>query len=173
GSGCSRTGRRSAPRRWPCSGRGCRPTTRCRRTGTSTWSGSSPPRSTGGRESWASAAGAGTRWSCCTPWGLWTGTGWAFRAAGRLGVGGARARRRGRSPYALYRGDLTRTTLPEGSQDIVLSISTIEHGVEVGQFLAEARRLLRPGGLLFVTTDYWEERLPTNGSVREFGLPWK
>ena len=80
---------------------------------------------------------------------------------------------RGRKPYALCRGDLTRTPLADASQDVVLSISTIEHGVDVGQFLSEASRLLKPGGLLFVTTDYWEEKLRPDGAVREFGLPWR
>lgn len=77
-----------------------------------------------------------------------------------------------RAPYRLIRGDLARTPLLSGSQDVVLSISTIEHGVEVEAFLAEAARLLRPGGLLFLTTDYWEDKISTTGS-EAFGMPWQ
>jgi SAM-dependent methyltransferase len=74
--------------------------------------------------------------------------------------------------YRLTRGDLTRTSLPSASQDVALSISTIEHGVNVQRFLAEAVRLLRSGGLLFVTTDHWENKIDTDGA-QAFGLPWQ
>lgn len=82
-------------------------------------------------------------------------------------------RHHGRVPYRLRRGDLTRTPLPDASQDVALCISTIEHGVDTERFFAEARRLLKPGGRLLVTTDYWAEPLPTEGSARAFGLPWR
>lgn len=77
-----------------------------------------------------------------------------------------------RPPYHLARGDLTHTPLPSASQDVTISISTIEHGVDVEQFLAEAARILRPGGLLFVTTDYWENKIDTQGASA-FGSPWQ
>lgn len=77
-----------------------------------------------------------------------------------------------RPPYRLVRGDLTHTSLRSASQDVVVSISTIEHGVDIEQFLAEAARLLRSGGLLFVTTDYWENKIDTDGA-QAFGLPWQ
>lgn len=77
-----------------------------------------------------------------------------------------------RPPYRLACGDLTRTSLRSASQDVALSISTIEHGVDVERFLAEAARVLRSGGLLFVTTDYWENKIDTDGA-QAFGLPWQ
>jgi SAM-dependent methyltransferase len=83
------------------------------------------------------------------------------------------ARERGRKPYALTRGDITRTPLAAASQDVAVSISTIEHGVPTSQFFAETSRILKPGGQLFVTTDYWREPLTRNGAIREFGLPWE
>ncbi|HEY6394215.1 MAG TPA: class I SAM-dependent methyltransferase [Candidatus Binataceae bacterium] len=77
-----------------------------------------------------------------------------------------------RRPFGLFRGDLTSTPLAPGSCDVAVSISTIEHGVDVERFLKEVARLLKPGGILFVTTDYWEDKIDTAG-VHEFGLPWQ
>jgi SAM-dependent methyltransferase len=78
-----------------------------------------------------------------------------------------------RLPFRLREGDLTHAPFPDGAFALTLSISTIEHGVDLAAFFGEARRLLVPGGLLFVTTDYWEEKIPVDDSVRPFGLPWR
>jgi SAM-dependent methyltransferase len=75
-------------------------------------------------------------------------------------------------PYRLHKRDITRTGLQPESCDVALSISTIEHGVEIDSFLGEARRILKPGGLLFMTTDYWESKIPTDG-IHVYGLPWQ
>jgi len=77
-----------------------------------------------------------------------------------------------RLPYRLHKGDIIKTDFSANSCDFVLSISTIEHGVDMDQFFKEARRILKPGGDLFITTDYWETRINTNGASRAFGLPW-
>jgi SAM-dependent methyltransferase len=77
-----------------------------------------------------------------------------------------------RAPYRLHTRDITRTSFQPETCDVAVSISTIEHGVDIKSFLAEARRILKPGGLLFMTTDYWENKIPTNG-VRVYGLPWQ
>ena len=77
-----------------------------------------------------------------------------------------------RAPYRLHQRDITRTSLHRESCDVAISISTIEHGVDIKSLLAEVRRILKPGGLLFLTTDYWENKIPTNG-VRVYGLPWQ
>ena len=46
--------------------------------------------------------------------------------------------------------------LPDGSADVVLSTQVLEHVSSPQQYLAEARRLLRPGGVLFLSTHgYW------------------
>jgi len=78
-----------------------------------------------------------------------------------------------RPPFRLYRGDLTNTTFAPGSFDLITCISVIEHGVDHRAFLHEASRLLRPGGVLFLTADYWERPLDMSGAPNPYGLRWK
>lgn len=76
-------------------------------------------------------------------------------------------------PYSLHRGDLTRTGFISSSCDVVVSISVVEHGVDLSAFFAEAARLLKSNGLLFITADYWQEHLKIDSSIKPFGLEWK
>lgn len=76
------------------------------------------------------------------------------------------------SHYQLYQGDLTATLFPDSAYDVAVSISVIEHGVDLDAFFREADRLLKPDGLLFVTTDYWQNKIPIDPSIRPFELPW-
>jgi SAM-dependent methyltransferase len=75
--------------------------------------------------------------------------------------------------YALYQGNLTKTPFVSGECDVAISISVIEHDVELPAFFAEVSRLLKPDGLLFITTDYWSEYLEIDSSIKPFGLEWK
>jgi SAM-dependent methyltransferase len=68
-------------------------------------------------------------------------------------------------------GDLTRTDWPDGRFAAVTAISVIEHGVTLADLLREVARLLRPGGAFVFSTDYWPQKIPTDG-VRLFDLPW-
>jgi SAM-dependent methyltransferase len=43
-------------------------------------------------------------------------------------------------------------------------LSVIEHGVNVEKFLASASRVLKPGGHLFISTDFWEDPIDTGVS---------
>lgn len=64
----------------------------------------------------------------------------------------------------MKRAPVERTGFPANHFAAVASMSVIEHGVDVPRFYAEAYRLLRPGGLLIVSTDYWPERVEMLGS---------
>lgn len=75
-------------------------------------------------------------------------------------------------PYRLYQGDLMNTWFAEQSFDWAISISVIEHGVDLKTFFQEAYRILKPDGVLFVTTDYWEEKVDVDSSIQPFGLSW-
>lgn len=48
--------------------------------------------------------------------------------------------------------DICDTGLAGGSADVIVNLQVIEHLPDVGRFLGEARRLLRPGGELIVAT---------------------
>jgi SAM-dependent methyltransferase len=75
-----------------------------------------------------------------------------------------------RSGITLIQGDLTKTTLPSAHFDYITCLSVIEHGVDVRAFILECARLLKPGGKLFLTFDYWDPKIISE--LRMFGLPW-
>ncbi len=49
-------------------------------------------------------------------------------------------------------GDARALAIPDASVDIVVSFETLEHLAEQDQFLGELRRVMRPGGLLIIST---------------------
>src|SRR5918998_3916108 len=55
--------------------------------------------------------------------------------------------------------DMTRTALPDGSFDVVWAIESVCHVPDKREFLAEARRLVKPGGRL-VIADAFRHRRP-------------
>ena len=75
-----------------------------------------------------------------------------------------------RGPIRYEYGDITHTTYPPQSFDAIACLSVIEHGVDLGLWLAEMARLLKPGGILFTSTDYWETPLDTRGQMA-YGVP--
>jgi len=68
--------------------------------------------------------------------------------------------------------DMTRTPWPDGTFAAITAISVIEHGFDQDALLCEVSRLLRPGGVFIFSTDYWPQKLSTDG-VRMFGLDWR
>ena len=66
--------------------------------------------------------------------------------------------------------DLTRTTFPDRSFAAIACLSVVEHGVDIEAYLREAARLLRPGGVLVTSTDFWCEPLDTAG-LTAYGGP--
>ena len=66
------------------------------------------------------------------------------------------------------RGNIERTLLDDEAFAFVACLSVIEHGVNTLRFLQEAARILRPGGHLFVSTDYW--RNPINTGIQDWKI---
>ena len=66
--------------------------------------------------------------------------------------------------------DLTKTTFADASFDGIANLSVIEHGVDLDAYLREASRLLRPGGVLVTSTDFWCEPVDTGGQ-EAYGVP--
>lgn len=69
-------------------------------------------------------------------------------------------------------GNATATQYRAGWFDAVTCMSVIEHGVPLPEFLAEAARVIRPGGLLIVSTDY-DQHPPDTTGKRVYGVPVK
>jgi SAM-dependent methyltransferase len=68
-------------------------------------------------------------------------------------------------------GDIYQLPLEDASCDVVTAISTIEHGWRGGSFFDEVARVLRPGGLLLASTDFWPDKIDTS-SRTFFGMSW-
>jgi len=77
-----------------------------------------------------------------------------------------------RGPIRYEHMDLTRTTFPDQSFDAIACLSVIEHGVPLDAYVREANRLLRPGGLLITSTDFWCSPVATGGQ-EAYGVPIK
>ena len=75
-------------------------------------------------------------------------------------------------PFHLTAGDLTKTNFPDQFFDLATCISVIEHGVDLQAFFAEMDRIVKPGGSLFITTDYWPDKMEPREGERPCGLPY-
>ncbi len=67
-------------------------------------------------------------------------------------------------------GEITRTGFPDGRFDAVTCMSVIEHGVPVGAFFAETARILKPGGVLVLSTDF-DQSPPDTTGLTAYGQP--
>ena len=106
----------------------------------------------------------GTLYSRVLPWLFQFG----FRDLVAINLACDRIRKR--VPIRYLPGDLARTTFPSASFDAVACLSVIEHGVDVRAYLEEMARLIRPGGLLITSTDYWKSGVYTEGK-EAYGQP--
>jgi SAM-dependent methyltransferase len=77
-----------------------------------------------------------------------------------------------RGPIRYLHGDITRTTFSDGYFDAVTCMSVIEHGVPLEGYLREMHRVLKPGGLLITSTDYYPTAIDTKGKMAH-GAPIK
>lgn len=68
-----------------------------------------------------------------------------------------------RGPIRYSYGDITKTDFPANTFDAIACLSVIEHGVEPEAYLRETHRILKPGGLLITSTDYWPQGVDTRG----------
>jgi SAM-dependent methyltransferase len=66
--------------------------------------------------------------------------------------------------------DVTATRFPDKSFAALACLSVVEHGVDLEAYLGESARLLRPGGLLITSTDYWCDPIDTGGQFA-YGVP--
>lgn len=71
------------------------------------------------------------------------------------------------------KGDLMATPYPDASFDIITCLSVIEHEVDFDKLASECGRLLRKGGELYISFDYWPEKVNTDDvGTKLYGLKW-
>lgn len=75
-----------------------------------------------------------------------------------------------RGPIRYLPGDITRTGFANEFFDAVTCMSVIEHGVPLEAYFREMFRVLRPGGLLITSTDYFPDPIDTQGKTA-YGAP--
>jgi SAM-dependent methyltransferase len=70
-----------------------------------------------------------------------------------------------RGPIQYLPGDITKTDFSDETFDAVSCMSVIEHGVPVDAYFREMFRILKPGGLLITSTDYFPDPIDTKGQT--------
>jgi SAM-dependent methyltransferase len=64
----------------------------------------------------------------------------------------------------LYKyGDVTNTGYEAAAFDAIACLSVVEHGVDLRRFFREASRILKSGGVLITSTDYWHTPIDSKG----------
>ncbi|HUZ94507.1 MAG TPA: methyltransferase domain-containing protein [Edaphobacter sp.] len=70
-----------------------------------------------------------------------------------------------RGPIRYQHGDITQTVFADNFFDAVACMSVIEHGVPLDGYFREMYRVLKPGGLLITSTDYYPTAIDTRGKM--------
>ena len=73
-------------------------------------------------------------------------------------------------PLKLSIQSLEETNYQSNTFDFVTSLSVIEHGVDIHKYFIEMNRILKKGGLLLTSTDYWLEKITNTKHVLSRGL---
>ena len=69
-------------------------------------------------------------------------------------------------------GDITKTEFNDQFFDFVTCLSVLEHGVNINQYFKEMSRIIKPNGLLIISTDYWATPIDNLNKVA-YGVPIK
>jgi SAM-dependent methyltransferase len=77
-----------------------------------------------------------------------------------------------RGPIRYLHGDITQTSFDAASFDAACCMSVIEHGVKLEDYFCEMHRILKPGGLLITSTDYYPTSIDARGQSAH-GAPVK
>lgn len=71
------------------------------------------------------------------------------------------------------KGDLMATPYANESFDTITCLSVIEHEVDFDKLAKECARLLRKGGSLYISFDYWNPKVNTDDvGTKLYGLKW-
>jgi Methyltransferase domain len=69
-------------------------------------------------------------------------------------------------------GDITKTTFYDNTFSVITCLSVIEHIVSIEAYFIEMNRILKCDGILFISTDYWDKAIKTDGK-KSYGAPIK
>ena len=70
-----------------------------------------------------------------------------------------------------FKGDLMHTPFADGEFETLTCLSVVEHSVSYSELAKECARLLKPGGQLFLTCDYWTPK-PDTSLTKLYSLDW-
>jgi SAM-dependent methyltransferase len=70
-----------------------------------------------------------------------------------------------RGPIRYLPGNITHAPFADAFFDAITCMSVIEHGVPIDAYFREMHRLLKPGGLLITSTDYFPTPIDTRGQI--------
>jgi SAM-dependent methyltransferase len=77
------------------------------------------------------------------------------------------------NPLNLSIQNLEETNYQNNMFNFITSLSVIEHGVDVNKYFREMSRILKKGGCLLTSTDYWPEKTINTKCVLSQGTPDK
>lgn len=75
-----------------------------------------------------------------------------------------------RGTIIYHHSDITQTGFDSAAYDAITCLSVIEHGVNLRSYFSEMSRILKPGGILITSTDYFDTKLDTRGQI-SYGVP--
>lgn len=73
--------------------------------------------------------------------------------------------------YNLSVQNLENTTYHDNMFDYITSLSVIEHGVDIRKYFKEMNRILKKGGYLLTSLDYWPEKIANTKRVISQNTP--
>jgi 2-polyprenyl-3-methyl-5-hydroxy-6-metoxy-1,4-benzoquinol methylase len=62
--------------------------------------------------------------------------------------------------------DLEKTKFQSGMFDYITSLSVVEHGVNIQNYFTEMSRIIKKGGILLTSTDFWPHKIDTSGTTK-------
>jgi len=66
-------------------------------------------------------------------------------------------------PISYQYANILESGANDSSFDVITCLSVIEHGIGLDYYFREMSRILKPGGMLITSTDYWDDPINTYG----------
>jgi SAM-dependent methyltransferase len=67
--------------------------------------------------------------------------------------------------------NLEKTNYDDNTFEFITSLSVIEHGININEYFKEMSRILKNGGCLLTSTDYWPEKIVNTKAVISNSVP--